>query len=218
MFTQCPECQTIQPLTLIELRTTRGMLRCGKCSASFDALKHISETEEINKSDHHSSKPLPWDRESMSGNAHWRTGLIIGVLLLIAQTIYFEGYAFTQNAAIRPALTKLCQFINCRLPVYKNLDEFTILHGSFTPLPDQNYSFRLVMSNQAPFTQLYPNVRLTLLDYSGNAFTYRIFQPADYLPEDAVTNVIAADATTEITLKIAAPKTKVGGSTFDLIY
>ena len=146
------------------------------------------------------------------------TGLVIGLLLLIGQIVYFEGYAFSQNPAVRPGLVKLCQLINCQLPVYKNLDEFTLLHGSFTPLPDQNYAFRVVMSNQAAFAQPYPNIKLTLLDYSGNAFAHRIFQPRDYLPEDAVASVMAADATTEISLKIAAPKTKVGGSTFDLIY
>ena len=154
----------------------------------------------------------------MPGNAYWRTGLVIGLLLLIGQIIYFEGYAFSQNPAVRPGLAKLCQLIKCQLPDYKNLDEFSLLHGSFTPLPDQNYDFRVVMSNQADFSQPYPNIKLTLFDYSGNAFAHRIFQPRDYLPENAVATLMAADATTEISLKIAAPKTKVGGSTFDLIY
>jgi len=218
MFTQCPECQTIQPLTLAQLRTSRGMLRCSHCSAMFDALERISETKEINHSENLSSTRLPWDKVSMSGNAYWRTGLVIGLLLLIGQIVYFEGYAFTQNPAARPALAKLCQLINCQLPVYKNLDEFTLLHSSFTPMPDQNYAFRVVISNQANFSQTYPNIKLTLLDYSGNAFAHRVFQPRDYLPEDSVATVMAADAITEISLKIAAPKTKVGGSIFDLIY
>jgi len=184
----------------------------------FDALERISETKEINHSENLSSTRLPWDKVSMSGNAYWRTGLVIGLLLLIGQIVYFEGYAFTQNTAVRPALAKLCQLINCQLPVYKNPDEFTLLHSSFTPLPDQNYAFRVVISNQANFSQTYPSIKLTLLDYSGNAFAHRVFQPRDYLPEDSVATVMAADAITEISLKIAAPKTKVGGSTFDLIY
>jgi hypothetical protein len=184
----------------------------------FDALERISETTEIKHSENLSSRRLPWDKESLSGNAYWRTGLVIGLLLLIGQIIYFEGYAFSQNPTIRPGLAKLCQLINCHIPVYKNPDEFTLLHSSFTPLPDQNYAFRVVMSNQADFSQAYPNIKLTLLDYSGNAFAHRIFQPRDYLPEDAVATLMATDATTEISLKIAAPKTKVGGSTFELIY
>jgi predicted Zn finger-like uncharacterized protein len=217
MFTQCPECQSIQPLTPAQLRNGWGMLRCSHCSALFDALARLSETEDMSPSDQLSSRHLPWDN-AKSGNAYWLTGLVVGLLLLIGQIIYFESYAFSQNPAIRPSLTKLCQLIKCQLPDYKNLDEFSLLHGSFTPLPDQDYEFRVVMSNQADFSQPYPNIKLTLFDYSGNAFAQRIFQPRDYLPENAVATLMAVDATTEISLKIAAPKTKVGGSTFDLVY
>ena len=218
MFTQCHECQTIQPLTLAQLRAGRGMLRCRHCSALFDALERISETEEINPSENQPSRRLPWDKLSMQGNAYWRTGVVFGLLLLMGQIVYFEGYAFSQNPFVRPGLAKLCQLINCQLPVYKNLDEFSLLHGSFTPLPDQNYAFRVVFSNQAAFAQTYPNIKLTLLDYSGNAFAHRVFQAKDYLPGDTVGNLMAVDAITEISLKIAALDTKVGGSTFDFIY
>ena len=184
----------------------------------FDALERISETEKIKQSENLSSRRLPWDKESVPDNTYWRTGLIIGLLLLIGQIVYFESYAFSQNPAVRPALAKLCQLINCQLPVYKSLDEFSLLHSSFTLLPDLNYAFNVVISNQSAFAQTCPNLKLTLLDYSGKAFAHRVFQPRDYLPEDSVASVIAADATTEIGLKIAAPKTKVGGSTFELIY
>jgi predicted Zn finger-like uncharacterized protein len=217
MFTQCPECQTIQPLTLEQLRAGRGMLRCSHCSAMFDALERISETEKINPSEHLPSKRLPWEKVG-SGNVYWKTGLVIGLLLLIGQIVYSGGYAFSQNPVLRPGLAKLCQLINCQLPDYKKLDEFALLHSSFTPLPDQNYVFRVVMSNQAAFEQAYPNIKLSLFDYNGNAFAHRVFKPRDYLPKDAVATLMATDATTEISLKIAAPKTKVGGSTYELIY
>jgi len=218
MFTQCPECQRIHPLTLAQLRAGRGMMRCSNCSAMFDALERIRETREADNTENLSAKSLPWDKESEPGNAYWRAGLVISLLLLIGQVIYFEGYALSQNPALRPGLEKLCQQLNCHVPVYKNLDEFTLLHGSFNPLPDQNYLFQAVISNQAAFTQAYPNIKLTLLDFNGKAFAHRIFRPRDYLPEASVTTDMASDATTEISLQIAAPKTKVGGSTYELIY
>jgi hypothetical protein len=183
----------------------------------FDALERIRETREADNTENLPPKSLPWNKKSEAGNAYWRAGLVISLLFLIGQIVYFEGYAFSQNPVLRPGLEKLCQQLDCQLPVYKNLDEF-ILHGFFNPLPDQNYVFQAVINNQAAFTQAYPNIKLTLLDYSGNAFAHRIFRPRDYLPETSVRTDMAADATTEISLQIAAPKTKVGGSSYELIY
>jgi hypothetical protein len=193
------------------------MLRCSNCPAIFDALERISETEEINHSENPLAKSLPWDKENAPGNAYWGTGLVISLLLLIGQIVYFEGYAFSQNPVLRPSLEKLCQQLNCQLPVYRNPGEFT-LHGIFNPLPDQNYLFQAVITNQAAFTQVYPDIKLTLFDYNGKAFAHRIFRPQDYLPENSADTGMVAEATTEISLKIAAPETKVGGSTYELIY
>jgi predicted Zn finger-like uncharacterized protein len=43
MYTQCPECLTIFKLSGAELAATRGSVRCGHCSAVFDALRTLAE-------------------------------------------------------------------------------------------------------------------------------------------------------------------------------
>jgi len=215
MFTQCPECQKTHTLTLEQLRTSRGMMRCSHCSALFDALAFIGETEAEKKPE---SRLLPWETIKLPDTRHWGGALSVGVLLLIAQVVYFEGHAISQNQAFRPWLETLCSQLNCPLPAYKNLNEFTVMHGSFAVLPDHNYAFKAVISNQALFKQPYPNVKLTLLDFDGAAFAQRIFQPQDYLPAFSVATEIDADAGAEINLNIAAPQTPVGGYTFELMY
>ncbi|MFZ2313692.1 MAG: DUF3426 domain-containing protein [Methylobacter sp.] len=133
--------------------------------------------------------------------------------------MYFEGYTFSQKPTFRPVLEKICAQLSCRLPAYKNLDEFTILQSSLSALPDHTHLFKAVISNQAAFTQTYPNITLTLLDYAGKPFTHRVFSAQEYLPKDSITtSAMISDATTEISLKIATPKTKVGGHTFELTY
>ncbi len=153
------------------------------------------------------------------GGAYWRSGLVIASLLLAAQTMYFEGTAFSRNPTFRPSLEKLCSQLNCRLPAYKNPVEFTVLQGSLIVLPDRSQLFRAVIRNRAAFAQPYPNLELTLLDYAENPFARRIFRPQDYLPKaQAATSAMLPDATAAISLNIATPKTKVGGYTFKLIY
>lgn len=43
MYTQCPECLTIFKLGGAELAATLGSVRCGHCSAVFDALRTLTE-------------------------------------------------------------------------------------------------------------------------------------------------------------------------------
>ena len=153
------------------------------------------------------------------GGIYWRSGLVIAVLLLIGQTVYFNGAAFSRNPTFRTGLEKLCSQLNCRLPAYQNPAEFAVLQGSLSALPGHGQLFRAVIRNRAAFAQPYPNLELTLLDYAENPFAQRIFSPQDYLPKTLTTMpVIRPDANITISLNIAALKTKVGGYTFELIY
>ena len=43
MYTQCPDCATVFRVTADALRAAQGDVRCGICSASFNALENLSE-------------------------------------------------------------------------------------------------------------------------------------------------------------------------------
>ena len=43
MYTQCPECLTVFKLSGAELAATLGSVRCGHCSAIFDALRTLTD-------------------------------------------------------------------------------------------------------------------------------------------------------------------------------
>lgn len=218
MFTRCPKCQRTQPLTIEQLRASRGMLRCVQCSELFDALMFISETEAADTIESGAANPLPWDYRKQPDKPYWRLGFILGLMLLAVQFVYFEGHALIQKPGIHLWAEKICVQLNCTLPIYQNIDELEVLHRSLTLLPDKNYSFKIVVSNQAAFRQKYPNINLTLLNFNGQAFARRLFIPGDYLSDALGSGIIEANATTEINLKIATPKTKIGGYDFNLIY
>lgn len=161
----------------------------------------------------------PWAREIAPGRNYWRVGLAAASLLLAWQTVYFEGAAFCRNPAFRPSLERLCQSLHCRLPAYKNPDEWDVLQNSLSALPDHSRLFSAVIRNRAAFSQAYPNLELSLHDYDGNLFASRIFRPQDYLHQAQIVNsVLRPGATETINLNLAAPKTQIGGYTFKLSY
>lgn len=171
------------------------------------------------KASNANSPDLPWNREISPHPVCWRAGLIAALLLLAGQIVFFEGAGFSRNPTLRPSLERLCRQLNCQLPAYKNLDEFGVLQGSLSVLPDRSQLFRTIIRNQAMFAQPYPNLELNMLDYAGNSFSRRIFRPQDYLSEAPIAkSALPTGATVEISLNIAALKTKVGGYTFELIY
>lgn len=113
-------------------------------------------------------------------------------------------------------MQQICLSLDCQLPVYKNLDDFEVMYGAFELTEDQHYVFQAVISNQGKFAQHYPNIKLNLLTFSGENFAQRIFTPKEYL-KTPQKKPIAASKTIEISMKIAAPKQKIGGYTFELI-
>ncbi len=234
MFTQCPNCKQKQSLTVEQLRNSKAIVHCPHCAIMFDALELISETtpdtpkKNLPRFGAHRDKPggiakaapqnLPWENHVPHGKTYWRSGAFLGLFMLSTQAVYFEGYALSQNVSVRPSLERLCRHLKCQLPIYQNLGELTVIHGALNPLADKNYEFRAIINNQAAFSQRYPNINLTLLDYIGKPFTHRIFGPQDYLSQPSKTTAMAANATLDITLHIAATKNLIGGYTFDLSY
>lgn len=147
----------------------------------------------------------------------WRYALLAVIVLLSVQIFYFEHARLVQNKTIRPVLEKVCQVLYCKLPPYRNLSELTIVHGSFKPISENDYKLEVVFSNQGPFPQAYPAIKLGLLKFNGDIIASRIFYPKDYLPENFDKTVIPSDEMVEISLEIVPPEVKIGGYTIDLL-
>jgi predicted Zn finger-like uncharacterized protein len=219
MYTRCPDCLTTQAITSEALRSGRGIVRCKHCASMFDALATLAETETQAVADKLPDAAAPWAEKKAPSRWIWRIGFAAGAALLCVQWFYFEGGRILQNPKIRPALERLCAVLPCSLPDYHNLAELTVLHNSFSQLPNQDYAFKLVLNNEAAFSMRYPAIALTLLSYEGQPFAYRSFQPRDYLAAGQAKNArLAANSAAEIRLEIAAPKKKIGGFHFDLSY
>lgn len=213
MFTKCPECHHPQTLTIEQLRTTRGIIRCSQCSTQFDALQSLSETPAVALAP--SEEHLPWVQDRKPANPLlWNLSAAAAIILLCGQIIYFQGPSALQHDKLRPWIIEACSYLGCTLPDYRKLTDFSVLASSMILTADQNYYFKAIINNQAEFAQPHPGIKLTLLKLSGEPFAQRAFAPDNLTFR---TDKIAPHETIEIGLTIAAPGTSVGGYTFELI-
>ncbi len=213
MYTQCSKCKKQHEISVEELRASRGMISCDSCATMFDALELLSEGQGVNAGG--GDIAIPPIKLKKKYPSFWGLGYSICIILFIFQIVLFEGYNLTQNATVRPWLEKTCGYFDCQLPRYKNLNEFTILHGSFEPAANKHYIFKAAFTNQSAFEQALPSIKLTLLDFTGHAFAKRIFHPQEY--SNQAHDLIEPDMSEEITMEIAAPSTKMGGYRFEFI-
>lgn len=164
-------------------------------------------------------EPLPWELEKTPDRINWNLVAMVGMVILLGQLIYHKAGSLSQNVSYRPYLEKLCHGLGCQLADYKNLNDFEVLRGSFTPNANNTITFKAVISNQAQFKQPLPNIKLTLLDFQEQVFSQRVFTSSDYMPKrTAKTNAINPDESMEVQLQLRTPKTPIGGYAFDLVY
>lgn len=214
MFSRCPQCAKQHPVTVAHLRQQRGLLECLACGQSFDALRFLSEdTESASTDELGVPKYLVFDQRSSVG-AVWLWGSGLALLLLALQIMYFEGHGLMMQPQIRERLDKICATIACELPGYQNLDELTVSHSDLLIQDGYTYVFNAAISNQALFAQQAPALKLTLLNFAGEAVAQRVFNPVHYL-NGAIS--LAPAHTLEIRLAIVAPIAPVGGYTFILL-
>lgn len=204
MLTQCSQCKKTYTISVDELRLRRSALYCPNCEDMLSRLQIFS------------AGFFHPEAESSSESIFWRFGFLACLGLFCTQIYWVEGDNIKKNAEIRAGLEKICQFLQCKLPVYQNLDDFEILYSDLSLSPDKHYVFQAVISNQAAFSQAYPRIKLSFSDFSGHTFAQRVFYPADYLLLKPNAIMAAADSI-EINLAIVPPAEKMGGYHFELL-
>lgn len=206
MRIQCPECDKKYAFSADELSRFKKGLFCKKCHHKFDRLKLLKQALSSEKEETAPS--------SKSALKLW--GVVTGILLmlLVFQIFFFKWNRLTHSTTLRPWLNKLSVIIGQPLPTYKNVSEFSLLHGEFEAV-DNHYVFKTALTNQSSFAQQTPSIKLILINYTGNAFAKRVFLPEHY--SSSHSGLIAPEASIEITIDIAAPATPVGGYRFELI-
>lgn len=209
MRTRCPECHSEYPVSVEELRTSRGMLCCRECSAMFDALEFLQEP---------SADPpafidpaIPWaytpPRVTCDG---WSIALWLNLLLLCTQWVSFTAPVWPHQPTLRPLLERFCAAAGCHLPVYHAPQQIELLQTLLQPLTSERYRLHAALFNDAPFPQRWPRLYLTLYDFDGRPYAAREFLPEEYLSTHT-TSLLPAQQTVEMTLDLVLSEGVLGG-------
>lgn len=209
MYSRCPHCDAQQRVSAQQLRDSRGLLSCKHCGLSFDALQTLSEKADDTVQPHRRVEPSFETGNRRRKSWVWGGTSVFMLVLLMGQVVYFDGLRLYGQPAVHAALSRVCQALDCRLPVLNNPDEWTVSHSELQPQLNSRYWLTAALSNQAEMTQAYPRLKLTLMDFNGQILAERIFAPRQYVEQRA----LAANETIQIRLPLMIVVGDVGGFT-----
>ncbi|HEU4709126.1 MAG TPA: DUF3426 domain-containing protein [Methylophilaceae bacterium] len=232
LVTSCPECQTAFHVKQDQLAASQGKVRCGKCGHVFDALSRLSELPSPKSESIDTAPPSPvaitpkrvddtasraklemaFRRKSLQ----WPFALLAFLLVMLAglQTLYYLRTPITARwPQLRPPFEAVCNLLQCKLGLPQQAELLTIDDSDMQEDADREGLVHLsaTLTNNAPFTQAYPLLELTLTDRYDKAVIRRAFTAAEYLPEANSSEGMAPGDEVRIRLALAVHDDAVAG-------
>lgn len=244
MFTQCPHCHTNFSISDQQLTVAGGKVRCGKCDGVFNALYTLSrdplssceqaEVLQISSIDRLSSDGVAEsyqlgqvDEENSAPPAPRTSGLTWGVLglllsaLLVVQAGHFMSNPLAQGyPALRPLIEQLCAISGCELTLQRAPEQITITQRDLRTHPTIPGALliNITLSNDAPFTQPYPELKLSFFDLNQRLLATRTFQPPEYLSQQIdLNNGFPADRPLSTTIELIDPDKRAVNFKFEFL-
>ncbi|MDF1583126.1 MAG: DUF3426 domain-containing protein [Methyloprofundus sp.] len=213
IYAACSKCQNTQEISTKQLQKKHRKVICTQCKNPFNPRASLTNkpSQTIDNIDDNEIKSYAWQKPVNSHAKLWLISSLLGGLLLVYQVYYFKGYSLAQSAQIRPWLATITKAINTPLPPYKNIQEFTTIGSSFTPIENDNFRLQVSFINHANFSQALPNLSLTLQNLHGGIIAQRLFTPKDYLRNNQTPTQIASNSALDIDLLMAIPNKNIGG-------
>ncbi len=115
----------------------------------------------------------------------WFLGIVVFILLLLAQTAYFFRIGIaTQVPVIKPVLVRFCRVLNCKVPLPQDAELIGIESSGLEadPLQKNQFTFTALFRNRAAYTQSFPELAITFNDNQDMPVARRFLVPRDYLP------------------------------------
>jgi predicted Zn finger-like uncharacterized protein len=211
MFTRCPHCRTVYPLTARLLAQGRGRLGCTECGLEFDAFERLADSVEaldrvgsaepvaavqVAQPDMFAPTPAfgagaelptPSFVRPAPPPMRWRGAWLAAGLLLAAalglQILLAQRHELAAQPQWRAVLEPLCRTLRCELPAWREPRALALTAREIVPHPSVADALLVTatLRNDADWPQAWPLLELSLADLDGRPIGMRRFRPDEYL-------------------------------------
>ncbi|MBA54441.1 MAG: hypothetical protein CMK89_08305 [Pseudomonadales bacterium] len=148
------------------------------------------------------------EHRSSSRAGLWALLMVVLLLSLAGQYLYFNFDSISRVSALRPYLEEYCPLIGC-VPAPQS-DVASIVGTNLVvrshPYEKNALVIDVIIKNQAQFTQPYPDVQLNFEDINGEPVASRRFAPSEYISDKTIPlDSMPSDTPIHLTLEIEDP-------------
>jgi predicted Zn finger-like uncharacterized protein len=233
MFTRCPQCKTVHPLTAAELSHARGLVQCGHCGRSFSALSFLFDewpagaahgpakgpnvvppillgTEAGDDAAGTAAPEVEQPEEAGKDPGRLAWGLAVAILALL--TIANAAWTFREPLAEKTGFTVWTEQADSSQQekdgLLKEPQKIQLVSRDMHTHPTRSgiLVLSLTFVNLAQRSQVFPDLEITLLDATNQAVARRRLLPAEYLRTGANTTAgLAKDVYLPVLLEFGDP-------------
>lgn len=138
----------------------------------------------------------------------WPTLSLLTLIALVVQLGWFKFDYFSRVEPYRTAYTFLCPYLGCQVPALidtKQISAFNLVVREHSEMTGA-LAVDVMIMNNAPFEQPYPDLVLVFTDINDNEVASRRFTPREYLGGEAVgSSRMERDRPVHLTLDLVDP-------------
>lgn len=152
--------------------------------------------------------PRPDRPERRRRNWPWVLAIALLSTTLVAEAGWVTRSTWLANGTVRRALGPVCARLQCTLPMphAPGLLELTARDVSPNPALPGALVVSATVRNDAPYTQAFPVVEITLSDLDGHRVAMRRITPGEYLDDPGLLRAgLPSGASTVVSFEVADP-------------
>lgn len=153
-------------------------------------------------------------------SALWIAGIVVLVVMLAAQLVYFYRNPLAAHAALRPYLLELCAQLGCHVQPPYDVSRIELIQPTnIAPHPRIANALRLraTLVNRAAKAQPHPYMQVSLTDNAGRVLARRVFSPQQYLEQPTAGDDMLPHLAVSALIDLTNPDEKTVGYQIDFL-